>query len=912
MAGCVRSLFISSGSPFRTSPERKLCLTAALLLLLLGPALAAAQGASTTTVGGTVYDPRTTSNALPLPNVLVYLTTDPMPLPALPSGVQCLTYQAPSGAVAYTYTDVTGAFTLTSVPPGTYTLVIQAGKWRRQFQQVVASDPVTGLALHMPADHTEGDIPMIAISTGAVDGLECIFRDMGIADTEFTDDNGTVNPGGHIHLYKGGYNKGVDQGESGAGAIINASTPVDTAFTENTTVMNGYDVVMFPCQGTAYAQSSTALTNLLNYTADGGRVFATHYSYHWLIPASPYDSLFPAVADWTNSSEHQIDTGEGTLQTNFSDGATMAQWLQNSNATIAGQTNQIAISTLRTDVGSVIAPTQSWLTLNSGAYSGQTGNPVMQMTFNTPVGAPAANQCGRVLYNDYHVFAVSDAGSIFPAECPAPATHIMSAQEEMLEYALFDLSAFVQPVVVPTLSISFNPDPVLAKQGDTNDQLVVTTANTSSNTQIDSSAVLTFTAPSPMTVTAMNDSTGGWNCTVSTLTCTRSSSIGSGVSDPVTLTLSVGSYPPGGITGNSYQITATVSSPTFSNNVTASDPVTFQQLPVIAWATPAPIIYGTALSATQLDATTTVAGTFTYTPAAGTVLTVGPHTLSVSFAPTDTNDYLPATASVNLTVVPAVPQVTLTASANPAFLANAVTFTASVPSPAGSPSGSVNFYDGSTLIGNGVLSSGAATVTTSLLAAGNHSITAAYSGDSNFGAATSTPLAENIEDFTLTAASGGAASVLPMGKTGFTLFVTPVGGSTLPGAISLNVGGLPYAATAVFNPAAVTANSPATTVALEVQMGGSAAARLPFSPLGRGTLPVALGLILMPFAALRRLRSRLRTLIVLAVAVGALAVGVNGCGGTLQSQTFSLPVTAASGPLSHSLTVKLTVQAGNQ
>ena len=45
--------------------------------------------------------------------------------------------------------------------------------------------------------------------------------------------------------------------------------------------------------------------------------------------------------------------------------------------------------------------------------------------------------------------------------------------------------------------------------------------------------------------------------------------------------------------------------------------------PTITWANPADIIYGTALSATQLNATTTVPGTFAYTPAAGAVLSAG-------------------------------------------------------------------------------------------------------------------------------------------------------------------------------------------------------------------------------------------------------------------------------------------------
>ena len=107
-----------------------------------------------------------------------------------------------------------GTFTLGNIPENaSYTIVIQAGKWRRQFpNEAVAAAPLTGLSLNMPADHTQGDIPMIAIVTGSVDGVECVLRDMGIVDTEFTDDNGTVNPGGHIHLYKGGGSRrGGDQ-----------------------------------------------------------------------------------------------------------------------------------------------------------------------------------------------------------------------------------------------------------------------------------------------------------------------------------------------------------------------------------------------------------------------------------------------------------------------------------------------------------------------------------------------------------------------------------------------------------------------------------------------------------------------------------------------------------------------------
>ena len=81
-----------------------------------------------------------------------------------------------------------------------------------------------------------------------------------------------------------------------------------------------------------------------------------------------------------------------------------------------------------------------------------------------------------------------------------------------------------------------------------------------------------------------------------------------------------------------------------------------QAVPVITWATPAGIPYGTPLSATQLDATVAgvgtgaLAGTLVYTPPAGTVLMPGTQTLSVAFTPTDAVDYTTATASVNIVV----------------------------------------------------------------------------------------------------------------------------------------------------------------------------------------------------------------------------------------------------------------------
>jgi probable HAF family extracellular repeat protein len=77
----------------------------------------------------------------------------------------------------------------------------------------------------------------------------------------------------------------------------------------------------------------------------------------------------------------------------------------------------------------------------------------------------------------------------------------------------------------------------------------------------------------------------------------------------------------------------------------------------VNWAAPAAITYGTPLGAAQLNATVTMAGTFVYSPVAGTVLGAGDHLLSVTFTPSDAN-ISGASASVALHVNQAVPVVT--------------------------------------------------------------------------------------------------------------------------------------------------------------------------------------------------------------------------------------------------------------
>lgn len=80
--------------------------------------------------------------------------------------------------------------------------------------------------------------------------------------------------------------------------------------------------------------------------------------------------------------------------------------------------------------------------------------------------------------------------------------------------------------------------------------------------------------------------------------------------------------------------------------------------PTITWPAPAAITYGTALSATQLNATANYPGAFAYSPVAGTVLSAGSHSLSVTFTPSDPSKVLSATASNTITVNQATPTIT--------------------------------------------------------------------------------------------------------------------------------------------------------------------------------------------------------------------------------------------------------------
>jgi trimeric autotransporter adhesin len=145
--------------------------------------------------------------------------------------------------------------------------------------------------------------------------------------------------------------------------------------------------------------------------------------------------------------------------------------------------------------------------------------------------------------------------------------------------------------------------------------------------------------------------------------------------------------------------------------------------------------------------------------------------------------------------VNAATSTTLTASKTSIIFGQPVTFTATVTSTtpgAGTPTGAVNFVNGTTIVGTGNLTNGVATLTTSALPIGANAVTAVYSGGTGFSPSTSTAATVTVTQESTTTTLTSSPNPSAVGQTvtlTATVAAVPPGGGTPSGTVEFDVGG---------------------------------------------------------------------------------------------------------------------------
>jgi hypothetical protein len=379
----------------------------------------ACSSAHSTTITGTALAPTIVAPD-PLYNAIVYIPNEPI-APFTP-GVSCDHCGTPvSGSpIALVLTGPDGRFTIENAPAGDdIPLVIQIGRWRRSVTiphvAACATTEVGSDLTHLPRTQSEGDIPQMAIATGLFDPMECLLRKIGIDDSEFTDPTGP----GRIHFF---VQNGMD---------LSPPAPAASTLWSDVATLEQYDIVLLPCEGEPNLKPPAATQNLIDYTSAGGRVFTTHYGYVWIYNAQ---SPFPSTAAWdVNQQPFPPDPLEGFVDTSFPKGKAMADWLDEVGA--SPSYGEIEISEPRQDANAVNEPpSQGWI---NSLYPAS----AQHFTFDTPIGASDAEQCGKVVFSDFHVVSNETVGTTFPSDC---VDGPLSAQEKVLEFMFFDLASCVQ------------------------------------------------------------------------------------------------------------------------------------------------------------------------------------------------------------------------------------------------------------------------------------------------------------------------------------------------------------------------------------------------------------------------------------------------------------------------------------
>ena len=414
---------------------------------------------------------------------------------------------------------------------------------------------------------------------------------------------GGVSPDGAVTFYNG--------------AAILQTVAIDSsgvATWSTAALPQGLNAITATYSGHAARQINTSTSNVVNQDV----LAATSTT----VQSSPNPSSFGVPVTFTATVTPNA-AAAATGVVSFLDGTS-----QIGTANLVGATNQATFTTASLAAGahSITAAYQgsaSYAASTSPAISETVNKTTPTITWATPAAIPYGTPLSATQLN-------ASSGGVAGTFVYTPsASAVLAAGVQTLSVNFLPTDSAGYNAIAATVQLTVNKAAPA---------MVLTTSGTPSS----------YGSPVTLTATVSSGPTG-------TVTFyDGSNALGTATLNAVTATFTTGTLAIG-----AHAITASWVGNSNYNSVTLS-PITQtvnMATPIIAWPSPAPITYGTALSSAQLDASTPTSGSLTYSPALGTVLSAGSKTLSVTFTPMDTTDYNPATATVTLTVNQATPAI---------------------------------------------------------------------------------------------------------------------------------------------------------------------------------------------------------------------------------------------------------------
>jgi hypothetical protein len=439
-------------------------------------------------------------NRVRVPNAFVYIlrNDDLGDLPAITAGLpgsngtacdRCVD-QDLGPVLAGDVSDSNGDWVIEgNVPVGQqFILVTKVGKFRRAQRMTLPANRAC-LTTAMPtgmsnsADDTAGslptndnptrlprtmsdglgvNIPRMAVTTGAIDAMECVFYKMGLAQSEFGNFN--ANASHRVDLYRGA-GSGSPQGAS----ISGGGTPHDTTLYNDLTRLERYDMVVSDCEGGGWDSSMAQRGDgsdtsqggkVRQYVNRGGRMFLSHLSFSWVHQngSTAYPNNATAAqaratglgqsSTWdTNLSTNSTGTGVvsiiGTRPQASPRIGVFSDWMDFED--VANPPNRtFTISDPRSQNLTIGTSTEEFV------YRSDGNQRVQQFSFNTPYAAPDTAACGRVAYSGFHVVPTGGGttpfqNATFPTHCTNALANngILTPQEKILLFMLFDLGTCV-------------------------------------------------------------------------------------------------------------------------------------------------------------------------------------------------------------------------------------------------------------------------------------------------------------------------------------------------------------------------------------------------------------------------------------------------------------------------------------